>query len=79
MMSSKAIMLALIGLVILVFARAGGIAVYINSSVEIPPLAYYDGKALRPVHVAYVGEWDRAFWYEANATVNIPTWSFKKP
>lgn len=78
MVSSKAIMLALIGLVILVFARAGGIAVYINSSVEIPPLAYYDGKALRPVHVAYVGEWDRAFWYEANATVNIPTWSFKK-
>jgi hypothetical protein len=52
--------------------------VYIESDVEIPPLAYYDGKTLRPVHVAYVGEWTAAFWYEANTTVNIPTWNFKR-
>jgi len=53
-------------------------AVLVEVDLEIPPLAYYDGREFRPVHVAYVGEWDMAFWVEANATVDIPTWNFKK-
>ena|GEM_PF-1079809 len=54
------------------------VAVFVEGDFEIPPLAYYDGRGFRPVHVAYVGEWDVAYWVEANAPVRIPTWSFKK-
>jgi len=54
------------------------LAVLVETDFEIPPLAYYDGREFRPVHVAYVGEWDMAYWVEANAPVRIPTWSFKK-
>jgi len=54
------------------------VAVFVETDFEIPPLAYYDGREFRPVHVAYVGEWDMAYWVEANATVRIPTWNFKK-
>jgi hypothetical protein len=54
------------------------VAVLVEVDLEIPPLAYYDGREFRPVHVAYVGEWDMAYWVEANAPVRIPTWSFKK-
>jgi hypothetical protein len=55
------------------------VAVLVETDFEIPPLAYYDGREFRPVHVAYVGEWEEAYWVGANATVRIPTWSFKKP
>jgi hypothetical protein len=54
------------------------VAVLVEVDFEIPPLAYYDGRGFKPVHVAYVGEWEEAYWVEANATVRIPTWSFKK-
>jgi len=54
------------------------VAVLVEGDSEIPPLAYYDGREFRPVHVAYVGEWEEAYWVEANATVRIPTWNFKK-
>jgi len=54
------------------------VAVLVEVDLEIPPLAYYDGREFRPVHVTYVGEWDMAYWAEANAPVRIPTWSFKK-
>ncbi len=54
------------------------VAVLIEVDFEIPPLAYYDGRGFRPVHVAYVGEWEEAYWVGANAAVNIPTWNFKK-
>jgi hypothetical protein len=54
------------------------VAVLVETDFEIPPLAYYDGRGFRPVHVAYVGEWDTAYWVEANAPVRIPTWNFKK-
>jgi hypothetical protein len=54
------------------------VAVFVETDFEIPPLAYYDGREFRPVHVAYVGEWDMAYWVEANAAVDIPTWNFKK-
>jgi hypothetical protein len=54
------------------------VAVLVEGDFEIPPLAYYDGQEFRPVHVAYVGEWDTAHWVETNAAVDIPTWSFKK-
>jgi hypothetical protein len=54
------------------------VAVFVETDFEIPPLAYYDGRVFRPVHVAYVGEWEEAYWVEANASVRIPTWSFKK-
>jgi hypothetical protein len=54
------------------------VAVLVEVYFEIPLLAYYDGRGFRPVHVAYVGEWDMAYWVEANAPVRIPTWNFKK-
>jgi hypothetical protein len=54
------------------------VAVLVEVDLEIPPLAYYDGRGFKPVHVAYVGEWEEAYWVEANAPVRIPTWSFKK-
>jgi hypothetical protein len=54
------------------------VAVFVETDFEIPPLAYYDGREFKPVHVAYVGEWEEAYWVGANATVRIPTWSFKK-
>ncbi|MFZ8840407.1 MAG: hypothetical protein ACO2PM_16135 [Pyrobaculum sp.] len=54
------------------------VAVLVEVDLEIPPLAYYDGREFRPVHVAYVGEWDMAYWVEANAPAHIPTWNFKK-
>jgi len=54
------------------------VAVLIEVDFEIPALAYYDGWEFKPVHVAYVGEWDMAYWVEAHAAVDIPTWSFKK-
>jgi len=54
------------------------VAVLVETDFEIPPLAYYDGREFRPVHVAYVGEWEEAYWVGANAAVNTPTWSFKK-
>ncbi len=49
-------------------ARGSNVAVLVEVDFEIPPLAYYDGRGFRPVHVAYVGEWDMAFWVEANAS-----------
>jgi hypothetical protein len=54
------------------------VAVLVEVDLEIPPLAYYDGREFRPVHVAYMGEWEEAYWVEANAPVRIPTWNFKK-
>jgi hypothetical protein len=54
------------------------VAVLVETDFEIPPLAYYDEREFRPVHVAYVGEWDMAYWVEANAPAHIPTWNFKK-
>jgi hypothetical protein len=54
------------------------VAVFVETDFEIPPLAYYDGREFKPVHVAYVGEWEEAYWVGANAPVRIPTWSFKK-
>jgi len=54
------------------------VAVFVETDFEIPPLAYYDGRGFKPVYVAYVGEWDMAYWVGANAPVRIPTWSFKK-
>ncbi len=54
------------------------VAVLVEADLEIPPLAYYDGREFKPVHVAYVGEWDTAYWVEAHAAVDIPTWNFKK-
>ncbi|MFZ8840306.1 MAG: hypothetical protein ACO2PM_15620, partial [Pyrobaculum sp.] len=54
------------------------VAVLVETDFEIPPLAYYDGRGFKPVHVAYVGEWDMAYWVEANAPAHIPTWNFKK-
>jgi hypothetical protein len=54
------------------------LAVLIEVDFEIPPLAYYDGREFRPVHVAYVGEWEEAYWVEANAPVHILTLNFKK-
>jgi hypothetical protein len=54
------------------------VAVLVETDFEIPPLAYYDGRGFRPVHVAYVGEWEEAYWVGANAPVRIPTWNFKK-
>jgi hypothetical protein len=54
------------------------VAVFVETDFEIPPLAYYDGREFRLVHVAYVGEWEEAYWVGANAPVRIPTWSFKK-
>jgi hypothetical protein len=54
------------------------VAVLVETDFEIPPLAYYDGREFKPVHVAYVGEWEEAYWVGANAPVSIPTWNFKK-
>ncbi len=54
------------------------VAVLVETDFEIPPLAYYDGREFKPVHVAYVGEWEEAYWVGANAPVRIPTWNFKK-
>jgi hypothetical protein len=54
------------------------VAVFVETDFEIPPLAYYDERGFKPVHVAYVGEWDTAYWVETHAAVDIPTWSFKK-
>ncbi len=54
------------------------VAVLVETDFEIPPLAYYDGRGFKPVHVAYVGEWEEAYWVGANAPVRIPTWNFKK-
>jgi hypothetical protein len=54
------------------------VAVLVETDFEIPSLAYYDGREFRPVHVAYVGEWEEAYWVGANATVRIPMWNFKK-
>jgi hypothetical protein len=71
-----ALMTALVGAV--VEPPPDVVAVLVETDFEIPPLAYYDGREFRPVHVAYVGEWDMAYWVGANAPVRIPTWSFKK-
>jgi len=54
------------------------VVVFIEGDLEIPPFAYYDGREFKPMHVAYVGEWDKAYWVGANAVVDILTWSFKK-
>ena len=54
------------------------VAVLVEVDFEIPPLAYYDGREFKPVHIAYVGEWEEAYWVDANAPAHIPTWSFKK-
>jgi hypothetical protein len=54
------------------------VVVLVETDFEIPPLAYYDGREFKPVHVAYVGEWEEAYWVGANAPVSIPTWNFKK-
>jgi len=59
-------------------ARGSDVAVFVEGDFEIPPLAYFDGRGFKPVHVAYVGEWDKAYWAEARAVVDIPTWSFKR-
>jgi len=73
-----ALMTALAGAAVEPPARGSDVAVLVEVDLEIPPLAYYDGRGFKPVHVAYVGEWEEAFWVEANATVRIPTWNFKK-
>jgi hypothetical protein len=75
---AAALMTALAGAVVEPPARGSDVVVLVEVDLEIPPLAYYDGREFRPVHVAYVGEWEEAYWVEANATVRIPTWSFKK-
>ena len=75
---AAALMTALAGAAVEPPARGSDVAVLVETDFEIPPLAYYDGRGFRPVHVAYVGEWDMAYWVGANAAVNIPTWSFKK-
>jgi hypothetical protein len=76
---AAALMTALAGAVVEPPARGSDVvAVLVEVDFEIPPLAYYDGREFRPVHVAYVGGWDMAYWVEANAPVRIPTWSFKK-
>jgi len=75
---AAALMTALAGAVVEPPARGFDVAVLVEVDLEIPPLAYYDGREFKPVHVAYVGEWEEAFWVEANATVRIPTWNFKK-
>jgi hypothetical protein len=54
------------------------VAALVEGDSEIPPLAYYDGREFKPVHVAYVGEWEGAYRVGANAPVRIPTWSFRK-
>jgi hypothetical protein len=59
-------------------ARGSDVAVFVEGDFEIPPLAYFDGRGFKPVHVAYVGEWDKAYRAEARAVVDIPTWSFKR-
>ena len=58
--------------------REGYIAVMVRSNYTIPPLAYFDGRELRPVHVAYVGTWEEAYWVEGNRLVKIPTWDLKE-
>jgi len=75
---AAALITALAGAAVEPPARGSDVAVLVEVDLEIPPLAYYDGRGFRPVHVAYVGEWEEAFWVEANATVDIPTWNFKK-
>ena len=42
-------------------ARGSDVAVFVEGDFEIPPLAYFDGRGFKPVHVAYVGEWDKAY------------------
>ncbi len=44
----------------LVLAIGGGAVVLVEGGFEIPPLAYYDGRGYNPVHVSYVGDWDKA-------------------
>ena len=75
---AAALITALAGAAVEPPARGSDVAVLVETDFEIPPLAYYDGRVFKPVHVAYVGEWDKAYWVEANATVRIPTWNFKK-
>jgi len=75
---AAALMTALAGATIEPPAREFDVAVLVEVDFEIPPLAYYDGRGFKPVHVAYVGEWEEAYWVGANAPVRIPTWSFKK-
>jgi hypothetical protein len=59
-------------------AGGGEIVVLVEGDFEIPPLAYYDGREYKPIHVAYVADWEKAYWVEGNITVDIPTWTFKK-
>jgi len=80
---ATALIVALVGAgntVIEGWTLAGGsdVVVFVEGGFEIPPLAYYDGRKFRPVHIAYVGEWDEAYWVETNVTVRIPVWSFRK-
>jgi hypothetical protein len=75
---AAALVTALAGAVVEPPARGFDVAVLVETDFEIPPLAYYDGREFEPVHVAYVGEWEEAYWVEANAAVDIPTWNFKK-
>lgn len=67
-----------LALTALAVAQVAEVGVLVESDFEIPPLAYFDGKAYKPVHVAYVADWEKAFWLQANMTVDIPSWSFKK-
>ncbi|MGC8583848.1 MAG: hypothetical protein ACP5MH_08970 [Thermoproteus sp.] len=54
------------------------VAVLIQSDRPIPPLAYFDGREIRPVHIAYVSTWEDAYWAEGNTVVRIPAWDFKE-
>jgi len=49
--------------------------VYVESPVEIPPLAYFNGTHYKPVHVYYVAKWEKAVW---SGEVDIPVWDFKR-
>ncbi|AET33502.1 hypothetical protein [Pyrobaculum ferrireducens] len=40
----------------LVLAIGGDVVVLVEGDFEIPPLAYYDGREYKPVHVSYVGD-----------------------
>jgi hypothetical protein len=75
---AMALMTALAGAAVEPPARGSDVAVLVEVDLEIPPLAYYDGRGFKPVHVAYVGEWDTAYWVEANAPVRIPRGISKK-
>jgi len=52
------------------------VGVYVESPVEIPPLAYFNGTHYKPVYVYYVAKWEEAAWF--GEVVKIPVWDFKR-